>query len=251
MRPAQNRRSLSPAFALVRAVAAGTLAAALWAAPALPASAAAGPPQGIAWGRYMHVASRAIPSPHRPNAVDSAVVVGPLRPNGGPASASASVENSCAGCSGTAVTLQVLTSPGVSTLTANNLATAYTTGDWASSAAVSVQIIATADARSIIANNSSIAVNEGCTGCNTQTVAIQYILVGRQQRDLSPSARSIVLGIEQALGVDLNAAASAPAATRSARAQSSAHDAVERARAVIAADTGAAVETRLQVDSGS
>ncbi|WP_369046852.1 hypothetical protein [Sinomonas sp. P10A9] len=148
------------------------------------------------------------------------------------------------------MTLQVLTSPGVSTLLANNLATAYTTGDWASSAAVSVQIIATADARSIIANNASIAVNEGCTGCSTQTVAIQYILVGGQQRDLSPTARSIVLGIEQALGVSLNAFASAPAGERSARAHSATNDAVERARAVISADTGAAVRANVDVDSG-
>lgn len=246
-------RPRSTRVSLLRASAVGLAAAGLLAAQIVPASAAPGNGQGVAWGQYMHVASRAIPNPHRPQASDTDQVWGPLRPNGGPASASATVQNDCAGCSGTATALQVLTSPGVFTLRADNAANALTTGDYARSTAVSVQVIATAEARNIIANNSATAVNVGCTGCVTNSVAIQFILVGVAQRELSPTARSVVAQIEGALAASLDASTTAPAAPslRAARARTSTDDAVRQAAAVIAADTGAQVTANVDVKSGS
>lgn len=243
---ARHRRARSTP-ALVRSGAAVTLAASLLAAPAVPASATPGQSQGVAWGRSMHVASRATPTPQRPTTVDAEAVTATLRPHGGPASASAAAQTACAGCSGTAVTLQVLTSPGVGAIRATNTATAYTTGNGASSTAVSVQVIAAADAQGVIASNSALSVNEGCTGCSASTIAIQYIAVGGQE--LSPAARELVRQIEDALAAEINAAPPATRTARAAHARSASNDAAQRAHALIAADTGVAVETRLDLDA--
>lgn len=244
-------RPHSARASLLRATAASTLAAGLFIAPAIPASAAPATGQGKAWGQYLHAVSRAIPNRRHPNAVDSDAVWGPLQPNGAPATALATVQNSCAGCSGAATTLQVLTTAGDPPITAGNSATAYTTGNWASSSAVSVQVIATANARSINASNQAISVNVGCTGCSSSTVAIQFVLVGVPPRELSATGQYVVTQIEQALARDLTSSPAAPRADRSARAQAKAQDAAARASAVIAADTGAGVETRLAVDPGN
>lgn len=249
---ATHPRPRSKKTSLLRASAVGLAAAGMLAAQIAPASAAPGSNQGVAWGQYMHVASRAIPTPHNPGAVDTEQVLGPLRPNGGPASASATVQNDCDECTGSATTLQVLTSPGVFTLRTNNVSTAFTTGNYATSTAISVQVVATSNARNVLANNSATAANVGCTGCVSNSVAIQFVLVGVQQSELSPFARSVVSQIEEALAATLNVNAKATAAPtlRAARARTSTDDAVRRAAAVIAADTGAQVTANVDVKAG-
>ncbi|BCT75327.1 hypothetical protein SCMU_11690 [Sinomonas cyclohexanicum] len=238
---------------LLRASAIGLVAAGLLAAQIAPASADSDRGDGHGWGQYMHASSRAIPNARHPKAVDTDKVWGPLRPNGGPASASATVQNNCEGCSGSATTLQVLTSPGVSTLRADNVVNARTTGNNATSTAISIQVIATADARKIVANNSSTALNVGCTGCVTNGAAIQFILVGVKQRELSSTARSVVSHIEEALAASLDANAKAPAgpSLKAAKARTSTDEAVRQAAAVIAADTGAQVTANVDVKTGS
>ncbi|GAB3281087.1 hypothetical protein GCM10027449_22200 [Sinomonas notoginsengisoli] len=250
MNCAPRPRSRSLAVALLRTGAAGALAAAFLAAPMGPASAAPDQSQGIAWGRSMHVDSHAIPTPKRPTATDSKAVWGTLRANGGPASASATAHTTCPGCSGTATTLQVLTSDSAPAVQADNVATAFTTADRASSSAVSVQIVETADMQSLMADNRAVSVNLGCTGCVSSSVALQFVIVGVPARELSPTARAIVLQIEQALTVDLTSASSTPKSLHTAHARSVAALAAQRTQAVIGADTGTGVQTRMEVDCG-
>lgn len=235
---------------LSTAAAAALTAAGLLVAPLAPASAAPGQSQSLAWGTTLNVASRATANEGHPNAVDSAAVIAPLRPFGpSPASASATAQALCEGCSAQAATLQVLLSAQDSTIRANNVATAYTTGSAASSAAVSIQIVAATGSHLIAANNRAVAINEYCTGCTATSVAIQFILVGGQISDLSAAARSLVLQIENELSITLADTATQPPGVRKAKAQSSANSAAQRARDVIAADTGAAVQTKVELDT--
>ncbi|WP_430296178.1 hypothetical protein [Sinomonas sp. B1-1] len=237
---------------LSTATAAALTAAGLLVVPLAPASAAPGQSQGqgTAWGKYLNVTSRAVANPAHRVALDSAAVWGPLRSSDdSPASATASAQANCSGCSAQATTLQVLSSAQAANIWANNTASAYTTGDWASSAAVSVQVVTATRSNVIMANNRALSVNEGCTGCASTTAALQYIIVGGKAEALSDAARSIVRQIEQQLGFTFQSDSWRPKSERSARARASANDAAERARAVIAADTGASVESRVDVDT--
>jgi hypothetical protein len=94
-----------------------------------------------------------------------------------------------------------------------------------------------------------VAVNEYCTGCTATSAAIQFILVGGQISDLSAAARSLVLQIENELSITLADTSTQPLSLRKAKAQSSANSAAQRARAVIASDTGAAVQTKVDLDT--
>ncbi|GAA2200138.1 hypothetical protein [Sinomonas flava] len=233
---------------LSTAAAAALTITGLLAFPVAPASAAPG--QGNAWGKYLNVASRAFANPAHKVAVDSAAVWGPLKSSDdSPASATASAQANCSGCSAQATTLQVLSSAQAANIWANNTATAYTTGNWASSTAVSVQVVTATGSNVIIANNRAVSINEGCTGCTSTTAAFQYIIVGGKAQDLSDTARSIVRQIEQQLSFSFQSDSWRPESERSARAHASANDAAERARAVIAADTGGSVEARINVDA--
>ncbi|ASN51355.1 hypothetical protein [Sinomonas sp. R1AF57] len=214
------------------------------------ASASAAPGQGNAWGKYLNVTSRAVANPAHKVAVDSAAVWGPLKSSDdSPASATASAQANCSGCSAQATTLQVLSSAQAANIWANNTATAYTTGNWASSTAVSVQVVTATGSNVIIANNRAVSINEGCTGCTATTAALQYIIVGGKSLDLSDQAKAIVQGIEQELSYTFKNDSWRPKTERSARARAAANDAAERARAVIAADTGAAVQTKVDLDT--
>ncbi|WP_413250299.1 hypothetical protein [Sinomonas flava] len=235
---------------LSTAAAAALTVAGLLAFPVTPAVAAPAQDQGKAWGKYLNVTSRAVANPAHKVALDSAAVWGPLRSSeDSPASATASAQANCSGCSAQATTLQVLSSAQAANIWANNTATAYTTGNWGSSTSVSVQIVTATGSNVIIANNRAVSINEGCTGCTSTTAAFQYILVGGKAQDLSDAAKSIVRQIEQQLSYSFQSDSWRPKSERSARAHASANDAAERARAVIAADTGASVESRVDVDT--
>lgn len=184
-----------------------------------------------------------------PIASQAVVVSGILPADGRGAVAGARAQSPCIHCSAEATTLQVLSAVGDSAIRADNTASAFTTGDWATTSAVSVQVITGTRARSITASNAAVAINQGCTGCRATSVAIQFVVIGGTQRQLRPETRAVLAQMEHELAARLETAPQPPTA-RAAVVRSAAADAARQGEEAVLSDSHGAVRTHLDIDLG-
>ncbi|WP_138415169.1 hypothetical protein [Sinomonas gamaensis] len=211
-----------------------------------PASAQGrGPSDDVRASASLDVASSAIPTVALPLVTDSARADTTMGPSSDKAVATATATSNCAGCSGTATTLQTVFVAKGGSAVADNIATAWSSCANCSSSAVSVQIITGENAKAVNVNNRSLALNVACTSCTTTAAALQFVVIGGTDRSLSATTRSLIRQIEQDLGIKLAVNGKSHAA-----AQRDADDAAAKAKAAIAADTKAEVRSKADVDTG-
>ena len=213
-------------------------------APGTASADGRGPDDASRVSSSLDAASSAIPSASRPLVTDAARSEAVLQPSGGKAVSTAVATSGCDGCSGTATTLQTVRIAGNGAAIADNVATAWSSCAGCSSTAVSVQILTGAKASAVVVNNRSLALNVACSGCTTTAVALQFVTIGGTQRELSAATKTLIQQIEQELGLTLLGA-------RGDEAKQDADDAANRAKAAIAADSGADdVAAYVEVDAG-
>jgi hypothetical protein len=111
------------------------------------------------------------------------------------ADAAATASSTCDGCTGEAVTLQIVYLRHARDMTVENLASATSSCVGCASSALSVQVVIGRTPQVLVANNRSMAVNTSCTGCTTTAAAYQFVLVSDSQRDLSHQGRAMVAQI--------------------------------------------------------
>lgn len=214
---------------------------------ALPASAQGrGPSDDNRASVSLDVASSAIPTSAQPLVTDAARADTALYPGSGKAVANAVATSNCDGCSGTATTLQVVSAQDGGAAIADNVATAWSSCSNCSSSSVSVQIVTGSKASAVAVNNRSLALNVACSSCTTSAIALQFVVIGGSQQELSAATKALVRQIEQELGVKLSAGPKDHSTV-----QRDADDAAARAKAAIAGDTKASdVRARVEVDTG-
>lgn len=239
------RRPRWKSLALVLALLALALAGSSAAGPA--SAQGRGPSDDARASASLDVASSAVPTTAQPLVTDSARADTVLGAGSGKAVATAVSTSNCYGCSGTATTLQTVRAANGGSAMADNVATAWSNCASCSSSAVSVQIVTGTSASAVTVNNRSLALNVACTSCTTTAVALQFVVIGGSQRDLSASTTALIKQIEQQLGVKLSVERANGAAV-----QRDADDAAAQAKSAIGKDTHAMeVRTKVQVDSGN
>ena len=132
--------------------------------------------------------------------------------------AAATASSTCDGCSGDAVTLQIVYLRHARDMTVENLASATSSCVGCASSALSVQVVIGRTPQVLTANNRSMAVNTFCTGCTTTAAAYQFVLVSNSQRDLSRNGRVLVAQVRdemaQLLVMRRSVTAAAPLTTQ-------------------------------------
>ena len=150
----------------------------------------------------------------------------------------ATASSACDGCTGDAVTLQIVYLRHARDMTVENLASAMSSCVGCASSALSVQVVIGQTPQVLTANNRSMAVNSSCTGCTTTAAAYQFVLVSNSQRDLSRQGRALVAQIrdemEQLLSARQVPQVSQPDSTERLRA--ALESSGNRLQAVLAAD---------------
>lgn len=230
--------------AQIRTAAAGVLTAVLLAS-AVPASAAT-TPQTIEGAAAGNVVARAVATTPGTQVSAAVVASGPL-PYRGASAASRAV--STGGDTSTAATvLQVLTAGSAGVLRADNTASATVTGNRAIASSVSIQLVAATRADAVVANNAAVATTVGCLECTSNAVALQFIVVGGTEQEISAGTQQYLAALRDELAGRI--AAPAPQRmTRQADPQSVAEDAARRAADVISADVGGTVRSSVDVDT--
>jgi hypothetical protein len=123
----------------------------------------------------------------------------------------------CDGCTGDAVTLQVIYLRKGTTFVARNAAVAWAadcTG--CSGSALSVQVVIARSAAGVSAANRALALNAGCVRCRTTAAAVQLVFVGAANRSLSAAAVAQLEALRDQLLTHLRSAdATAPVRSNS------------------------------------
>lgn len=233
--------------AQIRAAAAGVLTAVLLAS-AVPASAAT-TAQVIEGAAAGNVVARAVATTPGTQVSAAVVASGPLPYRG--ASAVARAVSTGDDTSTEATVLQVLTAGCAGVVRADNTASAVVTGNRASTSAVSIQLVAATRADGVVANNAAVATTVGCLECASNAVALQFVVVGGTEQDISEGTRQYLAQLRDELAGRIAAPAPERMMTRQAQAdpQSLAEDAARRAADVISADVGGTVQTSVDVDT--
>jgi mono/diheme cytochrome c family protein len=86
--------------------------------------------------------------------------------------------------------LQVVYANDVLELTADNVATAWASCAGCTGTAVAVQVVVARSAKVLLPGNHALALNVGCVGCHTTALAMQFVLVTPSPRALSADARA-------------------------------------------------------------
>ncbi|MGH1561318.1 hypothetical protein [Mumia sp. DW29H23] len=96
----------------------------------------------------------------------------------------------CDGCSGDAVTLEVVYGWRTRSATADNVASAWSScGMSCGASALSVQLVVLPRGRTIEANNRALALNAACTECRSVAAAYQVVVAERGAKPLSRAER--------------------------------------------------------------
>jgi hypothetical protein len=156
------------------------------AAPGAPAAAlpagtaaysAAAPPTAIVRGDGPDVVSSAQASPGAAAANDSAIRTVTL-PAGRKAIATALASATCPDCRANATTVATVQASGRGTVSADNVAAAWSACEQCGATAVSVQLVLAPRASGVTAANRAMAVNADCSACTTSAAAVQFVIVG-------------------------------------------------------------------------
>lgn len=230
--------------AQIRVAAAGALAAVLLTS-AIPASAAT--PQVIEGAAAGNVVARAVATTPDTHVSAAVVASGPLPYRG--ASAVARAVTTGDDSTTEATTLQVLTAGSVGVVRADNTASATVTGDRTAASAVSIQLVAASRADGVTAANSAAAITVGCQECASHAVALQFIVVGGTEQQVSEATKQYLAQLRDELAGRLEAPAPRRMATSQVDPRSLAEDAARRAADVISADIGGTVQTAVDIDT--
>jgi hypothetical protein len=130
------------------------------------------------------------------------------------ATAVATTSVTCDGCTGMAVTTQVLYAGRVTSIRPDNVAAAWSQCTGCSGYALSLQVVIARSVRSVTAGNRSLAVNAACLRCHTAAAAVQIIVVTPLVRELSDSALQQIAALRDALVEQLQAQLNAAPATQ-------------------------------------
>ncbi|MFD1213137.1 hypothetical protein ACFQ36_13925 [Arthrobacter sp. GCM10027362] len=216
---------------------------------------ASGSPEKPSWSRSLDSTSSAQPTPASPRVRDTAQTFLRTPSSSAKADATATSSADCDGCAGEATTVQVVYYDArKGSATADNIASAWATSCAdCSASAVSVQVVVAPRRESVTVNNRAIAVNASCASCSTSAAALQFVFAGGPRRELSSAARDLVAQIKAELADRLESAAEKSDARQArARAKAATEDAAARLERIIAKDLGGgAVERFLDVEVGS
>ena len=160
------------------------------------------------------------------------------------ATAVAAATTDCDGCSGEATTLQIVYFDGSGPVTADNVANAISQCSGCVGSAVSVQVVIASKADQLIVNNRAVALNVECAGCQTSSIALQFVLVGGSRRDLSAAAKDLTGQLQDVLAGKVATAAQAPQAQARASAEAETTSIADQLQAVLVKDTGSTTVQR-------
>ncbi len=203
--------------------------------------------QSSSGGSSVVAVALANPDPEHPKIDKTTVQLD--RPSGrswdGDAIAQASA--TCAGCTATAATGQVVVFRTSAKVQSDNVATAWSQCDGCASTALSVQVILGSDTPTLVVANRAMALNAACANCTARAAAYQFVVLGAQRSELTPRARDLVSQVQQLMSTALQQGGSAAgaAARQSApnAAPSSARDTLDglaaRLQQQLAAEQGA------------
>lgn len=135
----------------------------------------------------LDLTSIAIPTGAQPQVRDTAFDVERLQGRQPGARTSAAATSDCDGCSAVATTLGVVYAEGSRASGFDNVATAWDSCADCSATTVSVQVVVLRHAAQVTANNRALAVNAACTGCHASAAAYQLVVVEPRGRQLSRS----------------------------------------------------------------
>jgi hypothetical protein len=121
------------------------------------------------------------------------------------ASAVATSSATCDGCTGNAVTVQVIYARKVSTLAIDNVAAAWASCSACQGSALSLQVVIARKVGIVRANNRSLAVNANCMGCRTAAAAVQIVAISPSNRELSQAALGQINALRDQLLAQLKA----------------------------------------------
>ena len=125
---------------------------------------------------------------------------------GGHARATSTASALCPGCQGEARTVQVVYAER-GDVAADNVAAAWAScaGCRASSLAIQVLVLKGSRAGTVVVTNRALAVNAACQVCETQALAVQFVLSGGKGERMSGRVRALLDDLAAQLGEDLSA----------------------------------------------
>lgn len=125
-------------------------------------------------------------------------------PRGGHARSTATASADCTGCTGRARTVQVVYADGPQ-VAADNVAAAWSStcvGCESSSVAVQVVLLGRRTTEATVANR-ALALNAACDGCTSSALAVQLVIAGGNRRELTAQARALLAELATQLQTDL------------------------------------------------
>jgi len=118
----------------------------------------------------------------------------------------------CAGCTATAATGQVVVVRTSAKAQSDNVATAWSQCDGCASTALSVQVVLSSSTPTLVVANRAMALNTACAGCTARAAAYQFVVLGAKRSELTPRAKDLISEIRQLMSTALQQGAPAPAA---------------------------------------
>jgi hypothetical protein len=216
-----------------------------------PVDASDASPGAGQWHNNLDAASSALPTAAQPTVNDQAADLIRTWHNDAKATAVSTASSNCDGCQAKATTFQVVYFDGNDADTADNVATAWSQCNGCSSYAISVQVVVARTSDRLTVNNRSLALNVLCTDCTTNSVAVQYVLVGGSRSDLSAATKVLVTLLQTTLADRLSTAATPTAADPEARAKADTDPIADQLQQILIADTGStSVKRNIDIQVG-
>jgi hypothetical protein len=200
-----NTRTRMAAFAAAAACLAGVAGS----------SAGADAQQTSSGGASLTAVALANPDPEHPKVDKTTVQLDRASGTSWDGDAIAQASATCAGCTATAATGQVVVFRSSAKVQSDNVATAWSQCDGCASTALSVQVIVGSSTPTLIVANRAMALNAACAGCTARAAAYQFVVLGAQRSELTPRARDLISEIRQLMSTALQQGA--PAAGAAAR----------------------------------
>jgi hypothetical protein len=249
-----NQRLIGGLTAVV--VATAVAVASTFVAPVQVSDAASG---SRSWSNDVDAASSALPTDAQPSVDDGVQDVVRIKQSDPKATAVSTASSTCDGCRAAATTFQVVYFDGAGPAKADNVATAWSGCANCESSAVSVQVVVVRRSDQVTVNNRALALNVLCgsaedetgAGCQTSSVALQFVLVGGSRRDLTAATKSLLEQLQTELA-DRLATGDPSAADSRMRAMGEVDSVADRLQNILVTDTGAtSVQRNVDVQTGS
>jgi hypothetical protein len=122
----------------------------------------------------------------------------------------------CAGCTATAATGEVIVFRTSGQVEPDNVATAWSQCDGCAATALSVQVVLGPGTPTLIAANRAMALNSACSDCTARAAAYQFVVLGAKRSELTPRARDLISEVRQLMTTALQGAPAPAASARQA-----------------------------------